>query len=68
MTAAWPMESKRLEALTLSVRYAKEQAADLRQSDPQNSSEWLIVADIISTEGGLIEGRDLWPTLPEAPR
>lgn len=61
MTAQWPLESKRLEALTSAVRYAKQRAADLRVSNPEDSAEWLTVAEIISTENGAVEGRDLWP-------
>jgi hypothetical protein len=62
MTAEWPLESKRLEALMQAVRYAKQRAVDLRVTDPDDAAEWRIVADIISTENGSIEGRDLWPT------
>jgi len=63
MTTEWPLESKRLEALKEAVRYAKQRADDLHVSDPEDAAEWAMVADIVSTEGGAIQGRDLWPTI-----
>ncbi|MET0416021.1 MAG: hypothetical protein ABW022_08375 [Actinoplanes sp.] len=65
MSTEWPMESKRLEALMQAVRYAKQRREDLRISDPEDAAEWAVVADTISTEGGMVEGRDLWPTAAE---